>query len=266
MKNTGLIGWVVAAVLGASLVGVLIYEEGYNNNDNGKAAQAAAVSVGRPTALNSTQQGNGPPADVAQDVNKILEAKNTAGKDHVPKIPPGKEAPRLDSNPQRTCDPSLGPNAFPEWRNDPENLHQAAAMADQTIVGTVTGAQQGQPFSSANSNEPGGVVETPVQDVTIHVDQTVKGQARAGGVVTIQRLGDSQGCFRAAGEPPYAQGQQVLLLLENGAGGRPPHPLSPAGRYVVGPNQAIQAVEGNPIASEVAGQKLDQVLAKLQAR
>jgi hypothetical protein len=266
MKNTGLIGWVVAAVLGGALVGVLIYEEGYNNNGSGTSSQGSLVSAGRASALSLRQQGNGPPPEVAEDVQRILDAKNKAGKDHIPQIPPGQAAPRLDANPQRTCDPSMPPNAFPEWRNNPQNLNQAAAMADQTIVGTVMGAQQGQAYTAQNANEPGGVVETPVQDVTIRVDQTIKGSRRAGGMVTVQRLGDGQGCFRAEGDPPYAQGQQVLLLLENGYGGRPPHPLSPAGRYAVGAGQALLAVEGNPIASEVAGQKLDQVLAKLQAR
>ena len=170
----------------------------------------------------------------------------------------------MDGTPPNACDPNLPPNAFPEWRNNPETLDQARGMADQILSGTVTGLAAGEPLRAAAAGEPGGEIVTPVQNVTIRVADSVKGNARGGAEVTIQRLGDGEGCFRAAGDPPYRPGQQVLLLLENGAGGRPPHAIGPAGRYLVGPGGALQAVESNPIAAAVAGQKLEQVIARLR--
>ena len=253
MKNTGLIGWVVAAVLGAALVSVLIYN-------------AATGDEGRSAAIGSTKgPGLGAPPEVAADTERIRDAKEAAGKDKLPTIERGQTAPRVGDNPANTCDPNLEPNAFPEWRNNPQSLTEAGAMASQTIVGTVMGAAQGQPLTAAAANEPGGRVETPVQNVSIKVDQTVKGVARVGVVLTIQRLGDAAGCVRVAGDPPYVQGQRVMLLLESGAEGRPPHVLSPAGRYSFGRAGALQPMPENPFAAEVAGQPLEQVLPKLRS-
>ncbi|MFN2467272.1 MAG: hypothetical protein ABR521_03965 [Gaiellaceae bacterium] len=253
MKNQGLIGWVVAAVLGAALVSVLIYN-------------AASGDDGRSAAIGSTSgPGLGPPPEVAEDTSRIQDAKNAAGKDKLPPIERGTSAPRVADNPPRDCDPNLEPNAFPEWRNNPQTLAEAGAMANQTIVGTVTGVSQGPALRASAPTEPGGAVETPVQNVSIRVDQAIKGVARVGITLTFQRLGDAQGCLRVAGDPPYQQGQRVMLLLENGAEGRPPHVISPAGRYGIGRSGALQPLAENPFAAEVAGQPLEQVTPKLRS-
>lgn len=250
--DRSLIGWILAAVFAAALGGVVIYEA---TNDSGG---------GRSAAIGASGQGNGPPPEVAADVNAILDAKNKAGKDKLPTIPPGQNPTQLDSNPQQHCDPSGDhPNVFAEWRNTPENVNQAAAQADQVVVGTAEDFSAGQSYITKVPGEPGGQVETPVQNVTIHVDQSVKGSARAGGVVTIQRLGDAEGCYRVAGDPPYQRGQQYLLLLENGAGGRPPHPIAPEGRYAVHANGALEAVTNTPAAQEAQELGLAKVVAKL---
>lgn len=256
--NKNFIGWIVAAVLAVGLGGVLIY----NAVDDGG---------GRTAALGSGPQGQGqgPPAEVAQEVAKILEEKNKSGKDTLPQVGAGQNAgqnpTRLDSNPRGDCDPSLSPNVFPEWRNDPQNLSQAKGQADEIVVGTVTGIGQGQSLVAAAPGEPGGQVETPVQKITIRVDEAVKGSARAGGVVTIEKLGDAEGCYRVAGDPPYQQGEQYLLLLESGKGGRSAaHAIAPAGRLQVIEGNFLRLTEDNPFVSEVAGQKLEQVLARLR--
>lgn len=253
MFTRSLIGWVVAGVLAVALGGVLIYEA------------VGGGGGGDRTAAFSGKQGNGPPPELVNDVNAILDAKNNAGpKDRPPNIPPGKSARQLDENPQQRCDPALEPNVIAEWRNSPNNLNQAAAMADQVIVGTAENVEQSTPFTANVAGEPGGAVETPVQNITIHVDQSVKGGARAGGVVTIQRLGDAAGCFRVQGDPPYQRGEQYLLMLEDGQGGRPPHPIAPEGRYRVRENGALEAVTKNPVAEEIAGQRLEQVLQRVR--
>lgn len=254
--NNNFIGWIVAAVLAVGLGGVLIY----NAVDDGGE---------RTAALGSQGQGQGAPPEVAQQVAQILEEKNKSGKDKLPQVGSGQNAGqspnRLESNPRGDCDPSLPPNVFPEWRNDPQNLNQARGQADDIVVGTVTGIGQGQPLVAAAPGEPGGQVETPVQMITIKVDQTVKGRARAGGVVTIEKLGDAAGCYRVAGDPPYQQGEQYLLLLESGKGGRSAgHAIAPAGRLQVIEGNFLRLTEDNAVASEVAGQKLEQVLAKLR--
>lgn len=259
------IGGIALIVVAAAVASVVTWAL-TKGGGGGGGKQSAAISIIRRTPATQQSQGQGPPPEVAKDVQDILDAKNRVGKDHLPGVPPGQQAPRVDQNPPQTCNPSLEPNAFAEWRNTPQNLHAAGAMADSTIVGTVMAAEAGQPYTADAPGEPGGTVETPVQNVTIQVTQSVKGASKAGQTVTVQRLGDAQGCVRVAGDPPYARGQQVLLLLENGAGGRPPHPLSSAGRYAIGPDNAVLAMADNPIASEVAGQKLDQVLAKVRGQ
>jgi hypothetical protein len=249
--NRPLIGWIVAAVLAAVLGGVLIYQA--VDDDGGS----------RPAALGSESEA-GLPENIASDVDQIMEEKETEGENELPEVREGEEAPRLDENPQGTCDPDLSPNVFPEWRNDPENLDQALEMSDQIVVGTTSEVTNGQPFTARAQGEPGGQTETPILNVTLDVDQSIKGPAREGGTITIQSLGDAAGCYRAAGDPRYQQGQKYLLMLENGEGGRPPHVISPAGRYMVGDNNVLEAVENTAVSEDVAGQKLGEVVEKLQ--
>lgn len=255
-----LIGWLAAAVMGAALIGVIIYN--VVSDDGGKSTQSNALA-NTSSPLGNVSNAQGPPPDVAEDVKRILDEKNRVGKDKVPDVPPGQQGTRVDTNPQETCDPDLPPNAFPEWKNNPESLAQAKQMAKQIIVGEVTNVETGPGLRAAAPGEPGGEVVTPVQNVTIQVKDKVKGSGKAGDTITIQRLGDDRGCFRAAGDPPYKKAEQVLLLLEDGVGGRPAHAISPAGRYKVKEGK-LEVVEDNPIATEVAGKKLDEVVAKLK--
>ncbi len=253
--NKQFIGWIVAGVLAVALSGVLIFQA-VDDGDSRSAALGQGQAQGG---------GQAPPPDVAQDVARILEEKSKGRDKAPPELPPGQEAPRLNSNPQGACDPELQPNVFVEWRNNPQNLQQARGQADQIVVATVTGVANAAPMVTQAPNEPGGQVETPVQTITIRVDQTLKGSARGGGAVTIEKLGDDRGCFRVEGDPPYRQGEQYLLLLENGQGGRSAaHTTSPAGRYRVAADNVLQAMENNPFVSEVAGQKLAEVAAKLK--
>ena len=251
MNNKGLIGWVVAGVLAIALSGVVIYEA---TNGGG----------GRSAAIGSNGQGQGPPPEVTADVNAILDAKNKAGKDKLPNIPPGQKPTELAQNPPQQCDPSAEPNAMAEWRNHVDNLNQAKGMADDVIVGEVVSVEAATSFTSKVEGEPGGIVETPVQNVTIKVEKSAKGNKKAGDVVTVQRLGDAAGCFRVEGDPPYARGQKYLLMLENGAGGRPEHAIAPEGRYKVHPDGGLEAVIKNPVAEEVASDKVDKVLEKVK--
>jgi hypothetical protein len=252
MNNRGLIGWVVAGALAVALVGVIIYE-------------ASSGGESRSAAIGNNGQGQGPPAEVAADVNAILDAKNKAGdKERLPNIPPGQSPTRMENNPPQRCDPEAEPNAIAEWANHAHSLNQARGMADDIIVGEVQGVEAATPFTAKVDGEPGGVVETPVQNVTIKVEQSAKGKNKEGDVVTIQRLGDAAGCFRVVGDPPFARGERYLLMLENGKGGRPSHAFAPEGRYKVHPDGGLEAVTKNPVAEEVASDKLEAVLAKVR--
>lgn len=251
--NKSLTGWIVAAVLAAVLAGVLIYDSTSDEGD-------------RAASLGGVTQGTSPPSDVAADVAQIKANKPESGNNSPPPVPPGQQVRELKSNPQPVCDPNGHPNVFAEWENQPQNLNQAAGQAAQIVVGTAQGVAQGQPYTNDVQGEPGGGVTYPTQNVTIRVDEAVKGPAREGGVVTIERLGDAEGCFRVAGDPPYKAGQQYLLLLEDGRGGRPAHTISSAGRYEIGLDKAVQAMEDNPVAQDIARQKLDQVLTRLKGR
>ena len=250
--DRSVIGWIVAAMLALVLAGVLVYDTG--GDDDRRAG-----------ALGGQAQGQPIPPEVAADAAKIRENKPERPDRTIPAVPPGHNVRELAQNPPvRDCDPGRPPNAFAEWEHKPQNLAQAKGLSDQIVLGTVRGAQPGQPYTSEVAGEPGGTVIYPTQNVTVRVDEAIKGPAREGGVVTIERAGDSEGCHRVAGDPPYEVGQQYVLLLENGRGGRPGHVISPAGRLQVALNNALRAVEDNPVARDVAGQRLEQVLARLR--
>jgi hypothetical protein len=254
--NKNLIGWVVAAAFAAGFAGVLIYNA--TTGDGGTSASSQAQA--------SAERGSllgGPP----DDASAIMEEKNRAGeKGKVPNLPPAAQEHRVGNEVSRDCGLDLPPTIVADWANEPASLDAAAGMAQQILAGMVTGLDTGQPYRAESSVEPRGAVEMPTQNITIRVDQSAKGGGRAGQTVTVERLGDAQGCFRVQGEPPYRRGQQVVLFLEAGGSGRPPHPIAPAGRFVVGPANALEAVEGNPVAAEVAGKKLEEVLAKVRGR
>lgn len=253
MRNK-IIGGLAALVVVAG--GVLVYQ-GADDTQTRKA------SIG--------QGQNQPPADKAADAQKIMDAKareagnpepGKAGR--VKKLPPG-EGPSLEQHPPRTCDPSLPPNVEIMWAKQPRNLNEAKGISSRIVVGTVEELRQLPPVVHEHPGEPGGKLETPVQEVTLKVDQSIKGGAKAGERQAIVRAGDAEGCYRVEGDPAYKPGEQYLLLLEESGPGKPPHVISPAGRFkVTGPERALQAFERNPTASEVAGQKLDAVLARLK--
>jgi len=248
-----LIGWIVAAVLAVALGGVLIYEVA---SDDGGSSRKAALSSGG-------QQGL--PSQVAADASNIQGEKETPGNHALPELGADQQPTELKSNPPQRCDPGDEPNVFAEWRNDPDTLKDAGAMADEIVVGTATSAARGTSFSVNARGEPNNPQVTPVQDVTFHVNQSVKGDASQGSDITVQRLGDAAGCFRVAGDEAYQQGHQYLLLLEDGVGSRPPHVVSPEGRYMVRGNNTLQSVPENDFGEDVDGQRLGQVVSQLKA-
>lgn len=253
--NKGNMGWVVAALLAVVLGGALVFQMASDDSDT------------RPAAAGDRGNAQEPPPDEAENARKIKEEKEARGKDRLPALEAGQQGTQLDHNPQGPCNPDLPPNVFAEWRNQPQNLNAASGQANQIVVGTVQAVEAGPPLTTPAGFEPGGEVRTPVQRVTLRVDDQVRGQGGGGGgTVTIESLGDEQGCYRVAGDPPYRPGQQYLLLLESGQGGRPPHTISPAGRYLVAPDKILQAMENNPFMSEVAGRKLAEVVQRLRGQ
>jgi len=251
--NRQFIGWIVAAVLAVALGGVLIFQAG---DDGGGVSRQAALESG---------SAMGMPSQLTDDFSQIRDDKETSGNHVLPDVGPGQQPTQLQANPNQRCDPDAEPNAFAEWRNTPEDLGEAGTMADQIVVGTVMSAQKAAPFTVVVRGEPGNPQETPVQNVTIHVDQTVKGETNQGSNVTIQRLGDARGCFRVAGDEPFQQGRQYLLLLEDGAGNRPAHVISPEGRYMVRANNTLQSENENEFGEDVDGQRLGQVVSQLRS-
>ena len=247
--NRQLIGWIVAAVLAVALGGVLVWEVA--SGDGGESRTAALASGG--------QQGL--PNAVSADFNQTQDEK-AGERGDLPELENPADAPEVSVNPANTCDPNLEPNAFPEYRNSPADLQEAQGMSDQIVVGTAVGEKAAGGFS-AKSAEHNGVIQTPVTNVTIHVDQVVSGSGSQGSNITIQRLGDAAGCFRAAGEERFQAGEQYLLLLEDGAGNRPPHVISPEGRYQVTDGE-LQADKENTFGAEVSGQTLNEVVAELR--
>jgi hypothetical protein len=243
--NRSTTGWVVAAVLAVALIGVIVFA-------------VAGDEGGRPGAL--LPGGTGLPADVTADINRILDEKKTEGTNALPKLQTGQDFRHLDANPRQICDNALPPNVFAEWKNNPKSLDEAKSMANSIIVGTVESVKDGPALVAEAAKEPGS--DTPVQTVTIKVNEVVKGTV--GDTVNVERLGDAAGCFRVDGEPLYKQGEQYLLLLENGLGGRAAmHTISPSGRFQVIENQ-LRGVHDSLVLKAIAGQTLDQVKAKLK--
>ena len=244
--NRQFTGWIVAGALAIALGGVIIYEAA--SGGSGTKRTAALGSAGAQSL----------PSAVSSDFNQIQEAKSTGGTHELPQVGAQQHPTHLTNNPPQHCDPNDEPNVRAEWRNNPKSLNEAGNMSDQIVVGTPTGTSAGTPFSVNVAGEPNNPQVTPVQNVTFHVTQTVKGSA--GGTVTIQRLGDAAGCFRVMGDEQYQQGQKYLLLLENGAGNRPPHTLGPSGRYLVQANGTLMPEHSSLFSDQVSGDKLGQVI------
>lgn len=210
-----------------------------------------------------------PPNDKAADAQKIMDDKAEKAGNPDPgkpgKIEKADNDPRNDVRIGQTCDASMPPNVEIMWRAQPRNLNEAKGMSTRIMVGTVQEITQLPPVVHQHPGEPGGTLETPVQQITFKVDDNIKGPARKGETQAIVRAGDGEGCYRVEGDPAYARGEQYLLLLEESGPGKPPHVISPAGRFKVnGPEQALQAFERNQTAAEVAGQKLSAVVARLK--
>jgi hypothetical protein len=90
-------------------------------------------------------------------------------------------------------------------------LAELAQAADLVLLGRVTGQQAG--WDAAH--------RSIVTEVSIKVEDCLKGQARPGAVLKLHRLGgtvDGIG-MRTIGEPAFADGEDTLLFLSSGAGG-----------------------------------------------
>lgn len=209
-----------------------------------------------------------PPPDKAADAQAIMTAKSLAagaaeqGKAGAVEVTD--DFPRLETNPEGACGAGLPPNVEILWAKQPRNLQEARAMATQIVVGTVTAIRDIDPVVQAHPGEPGGQDVTPVQQITLRVDVSVKGTNKVGASRTLVRAGDTEGCYRVEGDPAYAKGEKYLLLLEESGQGRPPHTLSPAGRFRVNADGTLQGFQQNQVVAEVGGQPLATVLGQLR--
>lgn len=251
--SRSMLGWIVAAVLGVALAGVLVFQMAGGND-----SRAAALGGQNPPSANE------PPPGAEDDAQQIREEKGqNADRGTFANLPPGAQANSVAANPDNDCDPNLPPNVFAEWRNVPVNLNQANSMASDIVVATVQSSESGQPYEFES---PGGETDAlPTQLVTLTVDERVKGDGpERGDALTIESLGDSEGCFRAAGDPLYEQGQQYLLMLEEGQGSRPAHTFGPGGRWLVVDGVLQGMIEDNENMTDTAKQQLEAILERLR--
>ncbi|HEX9765700.1 MAG TPA: hypothetical protein VGA36_02980 [Nitriliruptorales bacterium] len=251
--SKSMLGWIVAAVLAVVLAGVLIFQAAGGDDSR----EAALRGQNPPSADN-------PPPGAEQDAQQIREQKGgNADRSAFANLPPGEQARSVGANPDNDCDPDLPPNVFAEWRNVPVNLNQASSMARDIVVATVQSTEAGQPHVSES---PDGEVDSlPTQIVTLTVDERVRGNGPGSGEpLTIEALGDAEGCFRAAGDPLYEPGEQYLLLLEQGQGGRPAHTFGPGGRWLVVDGILEGMIEDNENMTDTAKQQLEAVLERLR--
>lgn len=250
--NKGTMGWVVAAVLAVALVGVLAFRGG-----DGGGRQAALGPVDQLTG--------GLPRGAAAEAEKILAAKRTEGENALPKLPAGVEPTKLAENPARVCNPNLEPNVSAEWLHAPEDLTKAAGLASRIVVGVVSAVEEGPPFKVEGAKEPD--LDTPVQAIKIRVEDSVKGASKPGDILSVQRLGDANGCFRVEGDPPYNVGEKYLLLLREPSEGRNLFQTvsPPTGRFIES-NGVLQTTHHIPFITDIRGQKLADVVAKLRGR
>jgi hypothetical protein len=235
-RNKLFLAGAVAAVIVAAAAGSLITW----------AATKGGGSSARPAALGS-------PPDNAQ---QIIDAKKGGN------VPAG---PHFDQPPPTSCDPSDPANAIAEWRFQPGSLGEAKGKAKDIVLAQVTDVAQGDPIVHDAPGEPGGQDSIPTQVVTLQVSQSYKGSHRPGSTIKLTKLGGP--CLRVVEDPGYKQGETDLLMLEDGPHGMM-QTVAPEGRYVEQADGTLGSVipnpGNNPVVSEVAGHKPDDVGPKLR--
>lgn len=146
--------------------------------------------------------------------------------------------PRLDTA-HDVVAPAAAAGVGADWLSRPRSLREAVRRADAGAVVTVAGIADGEPVVAA----PDEVNATKL--VTLAVRDRWFGALPA--EVVVNWLG--------AGDPPYAVGQDYVVLLDRRTDGPWYRPEAPDGRIQIVDGRARPLIEG-ALAREVAGRSV----------
>lgn len=198
-------------------------------------------------------------------------------------------------------------NVVAVWKNRPADLAEAKGLAKRIVVGKVTSIEQAEPIRVKIDEEPGGYDEVPIEVVTIEIEKILKGKGAAKEKVNVFRTGSSsaerpdqrppppdsqlppkpeggvdkparpqaspQSVFALEGDPPYAVGDEVILLLMEGPtvkvkgkSVKTEAPISPAGRFKVKKDGTIEPAAGSGLGFKQRGKSRAALERELRGR
>ena len=168
-------------------------------------------------------------------------------------------------------------NVLANWVNAPQTLEEAEKLASSVVVGRVISIRKGKDIVAKQEMEPSGEMRIPTEVVTIHVDNTLKGEPQS--VIKLFRTGTSRytqapkevpaefqgkapgrtavqpSPFLLEGDPEYVVGERYVLFLDKG-----PElekglqaVIAPEGRYKIDSSDALVAVENRGLAKKLDG-------------
>lgn len=159
-----------------------------------------------------------------------------------------------------TKHPTVGPEAdaprfHANWANNPRTIGEAARMAKEIVIATVTAVTDGDDI--VNRAEDGYVSRIPTQRVHFNVNRSRKGELVASESFVLFQNGNEENRFDE--DPSYKVGQRYLLFLT-------PRPdgtylvVSPEGRYEV-TGRVLKPASHRGFAADLEGVSLQGVLA-----
>jgi hypothetical protein len=148
----------------------------------------------------------------------------------------------------------------------PQSMEEAAASAQQVVLGRVTRVRRGPDVVVPVPGEPSGEDRISIEIATVQVDRAYKaGQGGPPQSLEIQRPGIAgEGESVAAEEdPPYRQGERYVLFVKPGlrlGGQQLQRIVAPAGRYRIRNDGTVEPMaRGTPFAEAQRGRSLDQL-------
>ena len=168
------------------------------------------------------------------------------------------------------------------WSFTPKNADELRARAQSIVLARVQSVSAGPDIVTPQAGEPDGLDRIPTRRVTVEVLKQYKGAGTPGQTLTLFQTGGTvepaapaKGTKNAMtkvqqvvleGDPAYRAGEEYLFMLEAGPQGTL-RPVSPEGRYRHDPRtDALTAVAQNPVAADVASNRLAALEPKLKQR
>ncbi len=148
----------------------------------------------------------------------------------------------------------------------PRSMEEAAASAEQVVLGRVTRVRRGPDVVVPVPGEPGGEDRIAIEIATVQVDRAYKaGQGGPPQRIEVARPGMPGDGESVAVEqdPPYRQGERYVLFVKPGlqlGGQQLQRIVAPAGRYRIRSDDTVEPMpRGAPFAEAQRGRRLGQL-------